>query len=389
MRRASHLAFALALSSVLFACGGASEPPATGQPAPSSGGREPGGPAGGPATPIPSMTTPPSTPTTYFPPAGNEWETTDAARAGFDPAKLEEVTAFAEASSSTTFLVLHDGRILVERYWDGATSTTLRDIASAQKSIVSLLVGAFVGQGAFGLDDKVTSLLGAGWSNGTAEEEAPITVRQLLTMTSGLDGQLRYDAPAGSKWFYNTDAYHRIELILETKSNKTLQELTRSTLFDAIGVGTSQWAKRAFQKDAKGVPVSALEMNARDMARVGLVVMTDGAWKQQTVIPASYLGVALATSQAFNPSYGFLFWLNGQSSALLPPSQPKPGPMMPSGPADVVAALGANDQKIYVSRSNALVVVRQGPKATTAVGAAALSAWDDELWKRILAAKVP
>jgi hypothetical protein len=125
MRCASLLALAL---SSLVACGDASEPPAPGQPAPSSTGSSPA-PTGGPAAPMPSMTTPPSNPgalTTYFPPAGNEWETADAARARFDPAKLDEVTAFAEASFSTTFLILHEGRILVERYWDGATSTTLR-----------------------------------------------------------------------------------------------------------------------------------------------------------------------------------------------------------------------------------------------------------------------
>jgi len=60
---------------------------------------------------------------------------------------------------------------------------------------------------------------------------------------------------------------------------------------------------------------------------------------------------------------------------------------MPSAPADVVAALGAQDQKIYVSRSQKLVVVRQGRAA--AQGAQALSDFDDQLWKRLIAAKKP
>jgi CubicO group peptidase (beta-lactamase class C family) len=137
-------------------------------------------------------------------------------------------------------------------------------------------------------------------------------------------------------------------------------------------------------KDSKGQPANALEMSARDMARVGLVVMADGKWADKTLVPSSYLATALAPSQTLNPSYGLLFWLNGQSSALLPPSKPVAGMLMPSAPADVVAALGAADQKIYVSKSKRLVVTRQGAKASE--GAQALSTWDDDLWKRIMAA---
>lgn len=384
----STLPLALSLFLALPACDGSSSSDVTGsgpgstEPAPPDGTTPPGEP---PTTP---PTTPPSAGTTYFPPAAaaNTWETVDASAAKFDPAKLAELTTWVEQTSATTFMIVYDGRILVEKYW-GSDAATLRDIASAQKSVSSLLVGAAIAQGAFGLEDKVTSILGDGWSNGTPAEEAPITVRQLLTMTSGLDGQLEYDAAAGTKWLYNTDAYHRLELVLETKTGKSLQDYTRAALLDPIGAGGSLWTKRQFQKDAKGVPISALEMNARDMARVGLLVMADGAWNGKVVVPSTYLATALQTSQSLNESYGFLFWLNGKSGGLMPPSTPKTGMLMPSGPSDIVAALGANDQKIYVSRSQKLVVTRQGGKA--AEGGAAGTSWDDDVWKRIMAAKLP
>ena len=249
-----------------------------------------------------------------------------------------------------------------------------------------LLVGVAAAQGAFGLDDTVTSILGAGWSNGTPDEEAPITVRHLLTMTSGLDESLKRVAAPGAQWLYNTDAYHRLELVLQARVGKSLADLTRAFVFDPIGAGASGWTQRALQKDAKGVPMSALEMTARDMARVGLLVMADGRWNGKDVVPSAYLASALAPSQSLNASYGLLWWLNGQSSALMPPSTPVAGPLMPSAPADVVAALGANDQKIYVSRSQKLVVTRQGPRAGES--AQARSGWDDQLWQHVMAAKV-
>ena len=91
--------------------------------------------------------------------------------------------------------------------------------------------------------------------------------------------------------------------------------------------------------------VESRDMNARDMARVGLLVMHGGTWQDEVIIPSAYMKEATMPSQTLNPSYGFLFWLNGQSSALFPPATPHAGILMPSAPADLVAALGANDQK--------------------------------------------
>lgn len=204
-------------------------------------------------------------------------------------------------------------------------------------------------------------------------------------MTSGLDDNLMRVAAPGSTWRYNTNAYHCLEGVLQAKTGKPLQDFTRSALFDRIGAGASAWTTRPLQKDGKGQPIHALEMTARDMARVGLLVQANGAWNGTAIVPSSYLAVALDTSQAQNLSYGLLWWLNGKASYLLPPSLPGKGPLMPSAPTDLVAALGAADQKIHVARSRKLVVVRQGRAA--ADGAQALSDFDDQLWKRLMAAR--
>lgn len=371
------------LAGVLFvaACGGSSEAIAPATPDPST-----------PTTPTPpaSPTSPeagaPSAASDYFPPATGTWETVTAADAGFDPAKLDELATFVEQSRSTTFMILYEGRILVEKYWSGADATTLQDVASAQKSVLSMLVGQLISKGTLAFDDTVTSILGAGWSNASAAEEAPITMRHLLTMTSGLDASLGFAAPAGTTWLYNTDAYHRTGLAVVAKTGKSLQDHTREAMFDAIGVGTSEWSTRGLVKDSKGMPVDALLMNARDMARVGLLMMHRGTWRDQVIVPNAYVTEAMTPSQTFNPSYGFLFWLNGQASALLPPAQPHAGMLMPSAPPDLVAALGAADQKIHASTAAKLVVVRQGASAGGLASAA--SDWDETLWQHIVAAQV-
>jgi CubicO group peptidase (beta-lactamase class C family) len=372
----------------LAACSGssASSPSAGGDapvPAPPPAGDADAGPdATGSAPPAP----PPAL-GTYFPPpdAGGAWDTIDPETAGFDPAKLADLATFVEQAQSSSFMILYDGRIVLEKYWRGATPATTTDIASAQKSVTALLVGAAVAEGALSIDDTVTSALGDGWSNGSVGDEAGITIRHLLTMTSGLDENLEHDAAPGTVWLYNTNAYHRLELVLESKTGETLQDFTREALFDPIGAGPSAWAKRVAMKDAKGVPVSALEMTARDMARVGLLVMTRGAWNGQQVLPAAWIDTAVTPSQPLNPSYGFLFWLNGQASYLLPPKAPHTGTLMPHAPPDVAAALGAKDQKIYASPSTKLVVTRQGSDAGD--GGLAASTWDDVLWTHIMDAR--
>ena len=85
------------------------------------------------------------------------------------------------------------------------------------------------------------------------------------------------------------------------------------------------------------------------------------------------------SSQSFNPSYGYLWWLNGQDSYMAPQRQYIfPQELFPDAPADLFAALGKNDQKIYIVPSRNMVVVRVGNAAYTSV--LAFSDFDNQLW---------
>jgi CubicO group peptidase (beta-lactamase class C family) len=125
---------------------------------------------------------------------------------------------------------------------------------------------------------------------------------------------------------------------------------------------------------------------ARDMARFGLFILARGSWNGTPILTdQAYFQAMTTSSQTLNRSYGYLWWLNGQASHRLPGPQQTtfPGPIVPSAPADLIAALGKNDQKIYVVPSLSLVVVRQGQSA----GAShlAVSSFDTELWTKIMA----
>jgi hypothetical protein len=84
-------------------------------------------------------------------------------------------------------------------------------------------------------------------------------------------------------------------------------------------------------------------------------------------------------SQTFNLAYGQLWWLNGQASYIVPEGLAFDGPLIPNASSDLVAALGKDDQKLYVCRSLDLVVVRLGAKADP-TARLALSEFDNDLW---------
>ncbi len=120
--------------------------------------------------------------------------------------------------------------------------------------------------------------------------------------------------------------------------------------------------------------------NARSMARFGLLMLNKGKWDATTILSdTTYFNSQVNTSQNFNVSYGYLTWLNGKNSYMVPGSQiVLPGYLIPNAPADMYAALGKNDQKIYVVPSQQLVVIRMGESAGGF--SPALSGFDNELW---------
>ena len=143
---------------------------------------------------------------------------------------------------------------------------------------------------------------------------------------------------------------------------------------DLIGL-SGQWVKVGYN--------NLFFSNARSMARYGLLALNEGTWENTPIInDKDYFFDMTNTSQELNPSYGYLWWLNGKESVRMPRSEVSyPTPLMENAPADLIAGLGANDQKLYVVPSQKLVVVRLGDDASeSSLGP---SSFDEQLWEKI------
>ena len=120
------------------------------------------------------------------------------------------------------------------------------------------------------------------------------------------------------------------------------------------------------------------------MARYGLLALNKGKWKNEQVINEAYFTESTSSSQSINPSYGYLWWLNGKSNFMIPGAQIVfPGPLVPNAPADMFAAMGASDQRAYVIPSKNMVVIRMGDASDPANPTFAVSGFDNEMWAKI------
>ena len=121
----------------------------------------------------------------------------------------------------------------------------------------------------------------------------------------------------------------------------------------------------------------------RSAARFGLLALANGVWNGERILrDTAYWRASINTSQLMNKSYGYLWWLNGKAEYMLPQSRLVfQGGIVDSAPNDMYAALGKNDQKIYVIPSQNMVVVRMGE--SSGIPLYALSNFDNELWLKL------
>jgi CubicO group peptidase (beta-lactamase class C family) len=319
----------------------------------------------------------------YFPPTtGTTWISVSPAAAGWDSVALAGALDWAGARGTTAVIVLWRGRIVAERYWRGWTTETDSIIASAGKSVTSVLAGTLIAEGRLRLDDPVRQYLGPGWSRSPATE-AGITLRHLLSMSSGLDDSLKAVVTPGTRFYYNNPAYYQLFGILAAAARTSLQNLSQQRLFTPIGMGSATWRPNL----DTGQLGYILSCTARDMARFGLLVLNRGRWDGQLIVAdTAWLAASLRSQAPDNPAYGWLWWLNGTATYRIPGPYSLPtlaGPAIPSAPPDLIAALGKGDKKIYLVPSLDLVVVRHGDEADPLGNPFALSGFDEQFWQRL------
>lgn len=320
----------------------------------------------------------------YFPPVNSEtWKTVSPLQLGWNENELQPLLQYLQDKNTKGFMILYNGKIVVESYMNNHNNNALWYWASAGKTLTATTSGIAQDESLININNKVSDYLGLGWTSASIDKENLITCKNLLSMNSGLDDSLgdsvipenlQYIADAETRWAYH-NVYVKMQDVVSSASNQTWTSYFNSKLRDKIGM-TGQW-----------VPLNNLSVywsNTRSMARFGLLILANGKWESTQIVSENYILEATNTSQNINEAYGYLWWLNGKSTFHLPQTQVQfNGALVPNAPSDMFAALGKNDQKIYVVPSKKLVIVRMGDAANAENPTFALSGFDNELWSKI------
>lgn len=316
---------------------------------------------------------------------------------GLDRARLDAAVASAFEEEhpdhplrTYAVIVVHDGRIVAERYAEGIDVDTALLGWSMTKSVTSALVGILVGQGKL---DVAAPAPVPEWSE---DERAAITLDQLLRMSSGLDFPEVYlpftpalemlfetpDASAvpvaaaletepGTKWAYSSGTTNVITRILRDQfdSLEDYHRFPREALFEPLGMRSA-----VIEPDASGTFIgsSFMHATARDWARFGLLYLNDGVWNGERILPDGWVDYS-RTPTPTHPqgSYGAHWWTNGGQNR------------QPSLPEDAYQAQGYQGQAVMVVPSRNALIVRLGMTHQ-------LGAWKiDPLAAEVLAALPP
>jgi CubicO group peptidase (beta-lactamase class C family) len=240
-------------------------------------------------------------------------------------------------------IVIKDGEIVAERYYNGGDRGTLVDVRSAGKSVTSLLFGVAHDQGAIeSLDDPVSKY----WPEAQGSAIGSVRLDDLLTMRSGLDADgdnpesfgyednldaaddplafalsvPRIDEP-GARYRYNSLTAYLAGLVIERATGQGLESFARANLFEPLQFERWDWREdQAGRTKGQG----NLFLTARDFAHIGEMVLNGGAFNGRQVVSKAWIDESLKTrvdiseSDPFASGYGY-FWyqqtysVNGRS----------------------------------------------------------------------------
>ncbi|TAE84228.1 MAG: class C beta-lactamase-related serine hydrolase [Bacteroidetes bacterium] len=319
----------------------------------------------------------------YFPGDTNAtWETKPLATLGWKENAVQPLKDFLTQKNTKSFIILVNGRIVMEEYFNGHTASSTWEWNSAGKTLVATTTGIAQQEALLNIGNKASDYLRTGWTNMPLEKENLITVKHLLSMTSGNDDtkqlvikpNLIYVADAGTRWAYS-NIFQKLMDIVASASSKPFEAYFNEKLKTKIAMD-GYWDV--------GPIFTIYHSTTRSMARFGLLALNQGKWNNTQVINKTFFTESASTSQNINPAYGYLWWLNGKTNFMIPGEQTVyQGYLVPNAPADMYAAMGAKDQRIYVVPSKNMVVIRMGEAADPANPNFAISGFDNELWAKM------
>ena len=267
-----------------------------------------------------------------------------------------------------SFLIIKDQKLIFEEYFYGYNRTQLHHIHSCTKSITSLLLGISLERhNKLNVDEPVFNFFPQDDTLKTPEKEK-ITLKHVLTMTSGLpeDDDFEKDDPddlvkqmlsqplestPGEKFKYNNNGTDLLGSIINTLEKKQADEFAKEVLFNKLGISEFYWQRENGVLHCH----SDLHMYPRDMAKIGLLVLNNGSWNGEQIVPREWIDMStkphVAESEFFD--YGYQWWYRSKRNRSWW-ENPVHGS---NNEHDMFLALGYGGQYIMVVRDLNMVIV--------------------------------
>ena len=317
--------------------------------------------------------------------ADNELDVALPSDVGLDASKLNEVAARIRSNPNInvhSVLVVKDNKLIFEDYFSGKDQSwgedlgvvdfdgdSLHDMRSVTKSITSALVGIAISEGKIaGIDASVFDLF-PDYSDQLAPDKKSLTLHHILTMSAGLDwfepidytnpgnDEIRMDGSPdpvaftlgrslrnqpGQSFQYNGGLPTLLGHLLEKGYGKSGDQIAKEKLFDPLGIESFD-----FHANSGGMLAyaSGLRLTPRDMAKIGMLYLNDGRWREEQIIPADWVEASLRPylESSFTPGYGYQWWImrfDSEHESIWVP-----------------AAIGNGGQRIFILQPFDMVVV--------------------------------
>ena len=263
----------------------------------------------------------------YRPHPGDDWEVSTPEEQGLDPELLDEFYEDAhDLDTLYSLLVVKDGFLIAEQYFNGGSADEQTLIQSATKSYISALSGIAIEQGCLSsVDQKMLAFFPEVADEVTDPRKREITIRQLLQMRSGYPDEetdaayleaLYLGVPTplieafplvsepGSDFNYSNLTYNWLAIILERACGPDLRDFARQYLFEPTDTEVGDWLN---DYEGNYIGSGGIHVTARDAARFGLLFMRDGIYEGVQVVPADWVHASLQTYSERARDYGWGF----------------------------------------------------------------------------------
>ncbi len=251
------------------------------------------------------------------------WRFSSPAAQGMDPAMLKNgLRGLSREKSLLSVLVIRNNRMVAEQYFHGGGVRKSNNVHSASKSMIQALAGIAVAKGFMGsLDDKVSKYLPE-YIPGTSARKHQISLRDLLTMSSGLAWQeddTEYKIQEKPDWVkaildqplqhgpgrvfnYSTGNTHVLSAVLQRATGMSTCDFAARYLFGMIGITVEHWGR-----DPQGVCSGGYNvyMTSRELAKFGLLYLNGGAWQGRQVVPPATVQQARQRIWQVDEDFGY------------------------------------------------------------------------------------